>query len=271
MAEKIRLQKYLSEHAVASRRKSEELIRQGRVKINGRTAGIGDKVDEHRDIITVDGKKVKRPPEKVYIMLNKPRGYTTTMSDELGRRCVADLVRGVHERLYPVGRLDRDSEGLIIMTNDGELANRVMHPSGSIYKTYRVTVAPPVSQEQIDALINGVELDGRITAKAIVDIITEEPERAVLKIAICEGRNRQIRRMCEAVGLEVKRLKRTAIGGLKLGMLPPGRWEKLDEQEMGLIFKTAGPKEAPDTSGHGPSQYRKKAQDGKNKLRKPTS
>ena len=237
MEEKIRLQKYLSEHEVASRRKSEELIMQGRVKINGRTAHIGDKVNPRKDIVTLDGKKIKKSPDKVYIMLNKPRGYTTTMSDEFGRKCVADLVKGAKERLYPVGLLDRDSEGLIIMTNDGEFANRVMHPSGSIYKTYRVTVAPPVSDEQINALINGVDIDGRITAKAYVDIIAEEAERVVIKIAICEGRNRQIRKMCEAVGLTVKRLKRTAIGGLKLGMLPPGKWTSLDEKELSLIFK----------------------------------
>lgn len=169
-------------------------------------------------------------------MLNKPRGYTTTMSDELGRKCVADLVKGAKERLYPVGRLDRVRRPY---NNDQrrEFANRVMHPSGSIYKTYRVTVAPPVSDEQINALINGVDIDGRITAKAYVDIIAEEAERVVIKIAICEGRNRQIRKMCEAVGLTVKRLKRTAIGGLKLGMLPPGKWTSLDEKELSLIFK----------------------------------
>lgn len=237
MEEKIRLQKYLSEHAVASRRKSEELILHGRIKINGRTAHIGDKVDSRRDIVTLDGRKIKKSPDKVYIMLNKPRGYTTTMSDELGRKCVADLVEGAKERLYPVGRLDKDSEGLIIMTNDGEFANRVMHPSGSIYKTYRVTVVPPVSDEQINKLIGGVDIDGRITHKAYVDIIAEEAERVVLKIAICEGRNRQIRKMCEAVGLTVKRLKRTAVGGLRLGMLEPGRWRSLDESELRLIFK----------------------------------
>ena len=237
MDEKIRLQKYLSEHGVASRRKSEELIIQGRVKINGHTAHVGDKVDSRKDIVTLDGKKIKRSPDKVYIMLNKPRGYTTTMSDELGRKCVADLIKDKKERLYPVGRLDRDSEGLIIMTNDGEFANRVLHPSGSIYKTYRVTVEPPVSDEQVNTLINGVNIDGRITAKAYVDIIIEESERVVMKIAICEGRNRQIRKMCEAVGLTVKRLKRTAIGGLKLGMLPPGKWTSLDENELNLIFK----------------------------------
>lgn len=237
MDEKIRLQKYLSEHAVASRRKSEELIMQGRIKINGRMAHIGDKVDSRKDIITLDGKKIKRSPDKVYIMLNKPRGYTTTTADELGRKCVVDLVKGVKERVYPVGRLDRDSEGMILMTNDGEFANKVMHPSGSIYKTYRVTVVPPVSDEQINTLINGVNIDGRLTAKAYVDIITEEAERVVFKIAICEGRNRQIRKMCEAVGLDVKRLKRTAIGGLKLGMLPPGKWTSLDEKELRLIFK----------------------------------
>lgn len=237
MDEKIRLQKYLSEHAVASRRKSEELIMQGRIKINGRTAHIGDKVDSRKDIITLDGKKIKKSPDKVYIMLNKPRGYTTTTADELGRKCVVDLVKGVKERVYPVGRLDRDSEGMILMTNDGEFANKVMHPSGSIYKTYRVTVVPPVSDEQINTLINGVNIDGRLTAKAYVDIITEEAERVVFKIAICEGRNRQIRKMCEAVGLDVKRLKRTAIGGLKLGMLPPGKWTSLDEKELRLIFK----------------------------------
>ncbi len=212
---------------------------QGKVKINGRAAQIGMSVDPRKDIVTVQGKKVHSAPDKLYIMLNKPRGYTTTMEDELGRKCVADLLRGAGARVYPIGRLDRDSEGLLLMTNDGDYANKVMHPSGNIYKVYRVTVLPPVTDEQIARLINGVPVDGRLTAKAYVDRLTEEPQRVVLKIAICEGRNRQIRKMCEEVGLTVKRLKRISIGGLSLGMLPPGKWRELEDKEVNLVFRDA--------------------------------
>nr|WP_317412000.1 pseudouridine synthase [uncultured Solibaculum sp.] len=231
--EQIRLQKYLADRGVASRRKAEELIQQGLVKVNGRPVKLGDKVNPARDLVTVNGKKVAAVKEKpCYIMLYKPRGYVTTLSDEMDRRCVADLVKDVGKRVYPVGRLDRESEGMLLLTNDGAFAQAITHPSNHIPKTYRVTVRPGVTEEQIDRLSTGVEIDGRKTMPAQVTLLTEEEGRAVLSIVISEGRNRQIRKMCEAVGLEVARLKRTAIGQLRLGMLKPGKWRYLRPEDL---------------------------------------
>ena len=231
--DRIRLQKYLSECSVASRRKAEELIEQGKVKINGRIAILGDKVSPREDVVTVAGRRIRREKgSRYYLMLYKPRGFVTTMHDEMGRRCVADLLDDVPVRVYPVGRLDRDSEGLLLCTNDGDFANRMMHPSGHVPKTYRVTVRPPVSAQQLDALRAGVVIDGRPTAPCEVDPLVEEDARVVLRVVLQEGRNRQIRKMCEAVGLEVTRLKRTAVGSLTLGMLPQGKWRELTEQEV---------------------------------------
>ncbi|MBO5857995.1 MAG: rRNA pseudouridine synthase [Clostridia bacterium] len=231
MAE-IRLQKFLSECSVASRRKSEELIRDGKVWVNGKKASIGDKVDPKRDDVTVNGKKVTVVKQKYYIMLNKPRGYVTTMSDELGRKCVAELVSDVGATVYPVGRLDRDSEGMLLLTNDGEFANSVMNPRKHMSKTYRVTVRSAITKEQTEQLENGVLIDGRETLPAEVAVLEKSETRSVLQIKIFEGRNRQIRKMCEEVGLEVIRLKRTSIGSLKLGMLQPGKWRELTADEV---------------------------------------
>lgn len=229
---KVRLQKYMSENGIASRRKSEELIAAGRVKVNGHIASLGDKVDPVRDKIMVSGKRVVRNKTKKYIMLHKPRGYVTTMSDELGRKCVSELVEDVGIRLFPVGRLDRNSEGLLLMTNDGEFSNMLTHPSRHVNKVYRVTVREKVSDEQLLKLCEGVVLDGRKTLPADVHIIDIGENRTVLNFVIVEGRNRQIRRMCEEVGLTVIRLKRTEIAGVKLGMLPQGKWRELNEKEM---------------------------------------
>ena len=231
MAEE-RLQKYLSECSVASRRKSEELIRDGKVKINGRIAEIGDKVIPGKDVVTVNGKKVSAVKEKYYIMLNKPRGYVTTMSDELGRKCVAELVSDVGAVVYPVGRLDRDSEGLLLMTNDGEFANSVMHPRKHVPKTYRVTVRSNINDSQVDRLENGILLDGKMTLPSEVHILEKSAERSVFEITIYEGRNRQIRKMCEDVSLDVIRLKRNSVGPVKLGMLQPGKWRELTDDEV---------------------------------------
>lgn len=230
--EKIRLQKFISECGFSSRRKAEEMIAAGRVSVNGRKASIGDKIDPKNDDVKIDGKKLKRPEKQMYIMLNKPRGFITTMSDEMGRKCVASLIADAGASLFPIGRLDRNSEGLLLFTNDGEFANAVMHPRQGIPKTYRVTVSPPASDKQVETLCSGVELDGRLTARAVVRVLEKDEGRGVLEIIIREGRNREIRRMCEIVGLEVKRLKRTAVGSLRLGMLRPGSWRVLTEDEI---------------------------------------
>ncbi len=236
--EKIRLQKYLSDHAVASRRKSEQLISEGRVKVNGKVASIGEKINPKQDKITVDNKKIEfKPRDRYYIMLHKPRGFVTTMSDEKGRKCVADLVKDVPERVYPVGRLDKDSEGLLIMTNDGDFANKLIHPSKNIWKTYRVTVRPSITEKQLTELCLSIEIDGKSTEPARVNVLVQERGRVVLEISIKEGRNRQIRKMCESVNLEIARLKRISIGSLKLGMLKSGKWRNLTTEEIKIFTK----------------------------------
>jgi 23S rRNA pseudouridine2605 synthase len=229
---KVRLQKHLADCGVASRRKSEELIEMGKVKVNGHVATIGTKVDPKRDKITVRGKTIIANTTKMYIMLHKPRGFVTTMSDEKGRKCVTDLVKDAPVRLFPVGRLDMNSEGLLIMTNDGEFANKLTHPSYHVNKTYRVTVKGDVVDEKIIELKEGIMLDGEMTLPCDCFVAERKPDRTVLIFIIQEGRNRQIRRMCEAVKLEVLLLKRTEIAGVKLGMLPRGSWRPLNEKEM---------------------------------------
>ncbi|MEE1074742.1 MAG: pseudouridine synthase [Acutalibacteraceae bacterium] len=229
---KIRLQKHLSECGVASRRKAEELIEQGKVRVNGRVASLGDKVDPKRDKVTVSGKTVIAQTQKVYIMLHKPRGFVTTMKDEMDRKCVTDLVKDVGVKVFPVGRLDRNSEGLLIMTNDGGFANDLTHPSAHVNKTYRVTVKGDVTDEKLLKLQEGILLDGVKTLPCDVFVAERKADRTVLIFIIQEGRNRQIRRMCESVQLEVLRLKRTEIAGVKLGMLPQGKWRPLNEKEM---------------------------------------
>ena len=243
MAQPVRLQKMLADCGVASRRKSEELIRQGRVKVNGRVAAIGDKVDPVNDKVYVSGRRVTGTarPALRYIMLNKPRGVTTTMSDEKGRKCVADLIKDIPERVYPVGRLDRDSEGMLLLTNDGDFANHIMHPKKHVNKVYRVTVRPNITDDQVNKLESGVMLDGRRTAPAQVRVVSREEGRAVLEVVIREGRNRQIRRMCETVGLEVARLKRTAIGSVKLGGLKSGMYRDLTEIEVRKLSADPNP------------------------------
>ncbi len=230
--EKIRLQKYMSECGIASRRKSEELIAAGKVRINGKVAKIGDKVDPVTDKVTVAGEKVQTESELKYIMLYKPRGFVTTMNDEQGRKCVADLVSDVGVRVYPVGRLDKDSEGLLLLTNDGEFANNMTHPSKHVPKTYRVTVRPAINEEILNRLTTGIMIDGKMTLPADIRVISEEPNRVVMEIVLVEGRNRQIRKMCEECGLTVARLKRVQIGPVRLGMLAQGKWRELTPQEL---------------------------------------
>lgn len=235
--EKIRLQKIIADAGIASRRKAEELISAGAVTVNGRMASLGDKADPRRDKINVAGRDIvlKKDAKKYYIMLHKPRGFITTMSDEAGRKCVAELVDEVPARLFPVGRLDRESEGMLFMTNDGAFANMISHPSTHFPKSYRVTVRPKMTDDQLTRLTTGVVIDGRMSMPASVRVVKAEPDRTVLEIVLEEGRNRQIRKMCEAIGLEVARLKRTAIGPVKLGMLQPGKWRELTPEEMRSI------------------------------------
>ena len=230
----VRLQKYMADLGIASRRKSEQMIADGMVKVNGRVATIGDKVNPKKDKVTVKGRKIAAGAraKRYYIMLNKPRGYVTTMSDEMGRKCVAELVKDIPARIYPVGRLDRDSEGLLLMTNDGEFANKVTHPSKHVYKVYRVTVRPAINEEQLVEMSSGMVIDGRKTAPAEVRVVQREEGRCVLEIILREGRNRQIRKMCEQLGLEVPRLKRIAVGQVKLGGLKAGAWRELTKDEV---------------------------------------
>lgn len=239
--EKIRIQKMIADSGFCSRRKAEELMSKGRVKLNGHPVKLGDKCG-FKDIITIDGERIYMPRKKnfIYIMMNKPRGYVTTVSDELDRRCVMDLLEDVEERVYPVGRLDRNSEGLLLFTNDGEFANNIMHPSKHITKTYRVTVRPDINDEQLVQLSEGVEIDGKKTLPATVIVKEKQQGRVVLLITIKEGRNRQIRKMCEAVGLEVARLRRISVGPLRLGMLKPGTWRELTADELRAIRTAIG-------------------------------
>ena len=235
--EKIRLQKIISDCGICSRRKAEELIDRGHVKINGRPCKLGDKADPTKDIITIDGERIRYERKKSYryIMLNKPRGYVTTMSDELDRKNVTELLDGVGERVYPIGRLDKNSEGLLLFTNDGAFANDIMHPSRHVTKTYRVTVRPDITDDILVRLSEGVVIDGKKTLPCTVLVLEKEQGRVVLQMTISEGRNRQIRKMCEAVGLEVARLKRTSVGPLRLGMLKPGSWRDLRPDELRAI------------------------------------
>jgi len=224
--EEARLQKIIADSGYCSRRQAEALIADGKVKVNGRPAQVGQKAVPGKDIITVDGERIASPKKKqnIYLMLYKPRGYLTAMSDDRGRKCVTELVADLEERVYPVGRLDLNSEGMLLFTNDGDFANAMMHPSHQIPKTYRVTVREKVTEEHQISLSTGVEIDGYMTSPATVRVVTEEDNRTVLLITITEGRNRQIRKMCEAVGLTVARLKRISIGSLRMGMLQPGEY-----------------------------------------------
>lgn len=237
-----RIQKVLSELGICSRRAAEQMIAAGRVKLNGHPVQVGDKMDTSADLLSVDGRSIRVPRKQEYFyeMLYKPRGYITTMSDERGRKTVMELVGDVPARIFPVGRLDKDSEGLLLFTNDGDFANLLMHPSHGITKLYRVTVRPRATEDQLAKLAAGVVLDdGEQTQEAGVRVAVDEPERTVIEMSIREGKNRQIRRMCEAVGLTVIRLKRSAEGPVKLGMLQPGKHRPLTKQEVAALRASA--------------------------------
>ncbi len=229
---KQRLQKLISAAGMASRRRSEELIKAGRVTVNGVPAALGDSADPDIDIICVDGRLLERHDERTYIMLYKPRGYVTTLSDEKNRRCVSELVKDTGIRLYPVGRLDMYSEGLLIMTDDGELANRLMHPSSQTDKTYHAWVKGRCSETALEVLRSPLVIDGYRIRPADVEIIKTAEDYTQLSICIHEGRNRQIRKMCDCAGLSLTKLKRVSEGCLSLGELRPGQWRYLTEEEL---------------------------------------
>ena len=229
-----RLQKLLSTAGVCSRRAAEGYITAGRVTVNGAPAQLGQRADPDRDEICVDGKPLASRAEPVCLLLNKPRGYVTTLSDEQGRRTVADLVADCGVRVYPVGRLDMDSEGLLLLTNDGTLAQRLMHPSHEVSKTYHVSVYGPVAgaAERLAAL---TDLEGEAIRSAQVEVLRRTKQTAELAVTIHEGKNRQIRRMCAACGLTVKRMRRVREHSLELGDLPPGRWRFLTPEEVAAL------------------------------------
>lgn len=230
-----RIQKILSDRGVCSRRRAEEYIADGRVEVNGITAKLGESADPDIDEILLDGKMLPSKAEYAYIMLNKPRGYVTTLSDEKGRKNAAQLVADCGVRVYPVGRLDMDSEGLLLFTNDGEFANRLMHPKHEIDKTYQVTVRDFAS-EKMEKLSQPVTLDGYTIRKPNVELLRALPDnRALLRVTIHEGRNRQVRRMCDLAGMYVTRLVRISEGRLKLGDLKSGQWRHLTNAEVAAL------------------------------------
>ena len=226
-----RLQKILSNYGVASRRKAEQMILDRRVRVNGNTASLGDVADDEEDVIEVDGVRLKRQPARIVLMLNKPRGYVCTLSDEKGRRNVAELVSGCGARVYPGGRRDLNSEGLLLLTNDGELANRLTHPKKEVDKVYLVWLSHYIPGCE-DSIASPIEIDGRPTNPAKVEKLRQEGETALLRITIHEGRNRQIRRLCERANVTVTRLRRVAEGPLQLGDLKLGQWRVLTEEEI---------------------------------------
>lgn len=232
---KERLQKILSAAGICSRRAAESYITAGRVKVNGITAILGESADPEVDEILLDGRPLgKKGPRMTYIMLNKPRGYVTTLSDEAGRKTVADLITDVPERVYPVGRLDMHSEGLLLLTNDGQLAHSLMHPSHEVYKEYLVKLSPdeeglPTPEKPLSGVI---ELDGERLLPAKCRLLAQTENGYIMTIAIRQGKNRQIRRMCAKCGYTVNSLKRVSEGDVKLGDLPSGRWRYLTEAEV---------------------------------------
>ncbi len=237
--EEMRLQKYLAMCNVASRRASEEIILAGRVEINGKTiTELGTKVKDG-DLVELDGMPVGIESKKYYIMLNKPVNYVTTVNDEQGRQTVMELISDIEARVYPVGRLDINTEGLLLLSNDGDFTYKVTHPKHKLDKTYEVWVSGNAEQNAIRKLESGVYIDGRKTAPAKVNIIDYTKGSAVLSITIHEGRNRQVRKMCASVGFKVMALRRVAEGGLSLGNLPIGKWRHLNDAEVKLILKNA--------------------------------
>jgi len=226
-----RIPKILSAHGIASRRKAEAMVAAGRVSVNGVVATLGQSADVSCDVITVDGVTLRAKDAFVYIMLNKPCGYLSTARDERGRKTILELTRDVGVRVYPIGRLDKESEGLILLTNDGDFANRIAHPSGEKVKVYRVEVFGDITKAY-KLLCEPVKIDDYVVSAVNVEIISQKGKTGVISISIAEGRNRQIRKMCAVCGLKVVSLRRVSIGGLELGTLPLGKWRHLTESEV---------------------------------------
>lgn len=228
---KERLQKLIASAGLCARRTAEDWIAAGRVCVNGAVASLGDRADLETDTVTVDGAPLPGKPGAVYLMLNKPRGYVTTLSDEYGRRTAAELVADCGVRVYPVGRLDRDSEGLLLFTNDGELAQRLLHPRHQVDKVYLVTVRGDI-RGAAERLMAITQLDGEPIAPAQAAEVARHEGQAVLRVTIHQGKNRQVRRMCAQIGLHVARLQRVQEGSLLLGDLPAGKWRYLTDKEL---------------------------------------
>ena len=233
----VRLQKFMADAGIMSRRAAEEEIKSGNVSVNGHVADIGTKIDPAKDNVTYRGKKIRyEKREYTYIMMNKPRGYLCSTSDDHGRKCVTDLLDGVEARVYPVGRLDLISEGMLLLTDDGELKNRLTHPSHSVEKLYRVKVGGSVSDAQLEILSSPLVIDGYKIKPVTVTKCEEDESGTVLKMILTEGRNRQIRKMCEQAELTVKRLARISIGNIKLNKLPVGKWRYLTDEEVEYLY-----------------------------------
>ena len=237
----VRLQKYFTDCNVMSRRAAEAAIEAGEVSVNGHPAFIGQKILPGHDIVLYRGKPVvlQKGREHTYIAINKPRGYVTTARDESGRRCVLDLIPTECGRVYPIGRLDKVSEGILLLTDDGDLANKLTHPGHDIAKIYRVKVAEAITREQLTLLRSPMELDGYTIEPVEVDVTSVDEGGTVLKFTLYEGRNRQIRNMCAEAGLTVKRLSRVSIGKIKLNNLPVGHWRYLEEEEVDYLKRAA--------------------------------
>ncbi len=230
----------MAQAGLGSRRACEEMIKDRRVWVNGEIAVLGQKVDRSRDRIVVDGRPLSSREDKQYILLNKPVGYITSSKDQFGRKTVLDLVRHVEERIYPVGRLDYDSQGLVLLTNDGQLAYRVMHPRFELPKTYRIELAGRITPLAVARLREGVVLEDGPTLPAQAELLKADQRSSLLELTISEGRNRQIRRMCQAVGFNVQKLTRTAIGPLQLGNLRLGQCRKVTVQEIKKLRQAVG-------------------------------
>lgn len=236
MAKPERLQKFIARCGIASRREAENIILSGRVAVNKKTVTeLGTKVDEDNDKVFLDGERILPEKKLYYIMLNKPKGYITTAKDEFDRKTVLELVQDLDARLYPVGRLDYDSEGLLLLTNDGDFAYKLTHPTQHVPKKYHAVVEGTADLEHVLKLRKGVLIDGYLTKPAKVEIADLRERTTQLNITISEGKNRQIRRMCEAVGLPVIKLTRVNIGGISLGNLPKGKWRHLTEAEIKIL------------------------------------